>query len=116
MSLSLLQGGPGGETGPFSNGSASGGNGNLIGLPFGANMEFQNGEIAQPSTVVASGQLSYGGAGGPSHFGPGGVGTPVNGGVQSFGVGGGGTVDSRNTLTLTAGGAKCGVVIVYEKS
>lgn len=111
--LNSSPGGPGSETGPSSDDNASGGNGNLSGLPSGANIEFQNGGIAQPSVVVASGQLSYGG---PSRFGPGSVGTPVNGGAPSFGAGGGGAVGSGNTLTLTVGGAKSGILIVYEKS
>jgi hypothetical protein len=112
-------GGPGGSAGFIQAGSASGGNGNLSGPATGTPFAYQLGGICSPSFGFTTGQVAFGGNGGPSFYGPGGLGVPANingGGANSSGSGGGGTFGSQNTLPLIGGGGGGGEIRITEFS
>jgi hypothetical protein len=110
-------GGPGGAAGLSQNGSASGGNGGAA-QATGANLFSAVGMAPSPSFGTSTGQLGFGGAGGASFFGPGGIGSqtnisPVTPGI-SPGSGGGGTFGNGNTSTFKGADGADGIVIVWE--
>lgn len=115
--LMSCPGGPGGLAGAAQSGSASGGNGNISGLPVGANIVAATGGVGSLSFGFTTGQVASGGSGGASHFGAGGVGTAANlngSTAQSPGSGGAGTIGISNTGVTTGGDGAAGIIIVWE--
>lgn len=120
-SLISCPGGGASVPGFIQSGSASGGNGNVSGLPSGANIEFCRGSGGECSFGFNIGQVAYGGAGGESHFGPGGLAQQANLNANSapsgsYGAGAGGNIAVSTTLNIDGANGNHGVVIVWEFS
>jgi len=114
--LLSAQGGYGGSPGISQLGSASGGNGNAA-LATGANLVSRPGTALAPTFGFTTGQVGYGGGGGDSAFGPGGLGQSANlngNAATSYGAGGGGTFGSGNSVALIGGAGGGPIMIVRE--
>lgn len=112
-------GGSGGIAGASQVGSASGGNGNPVNAT-GYNLTHAAGTGQFTSFIQSTGQITIGGSGGSSVFGPGGIGSQSNltptSAASSPGSGGGGTCGNGNTLTIAGANGAPGIVMIEEYS